>query len=110
MIADPEDPATCATCERPVAEVNRGADWTHLEVTRGDPPADVQYVDADFCSQAHAAEWLSGPLPMPSPPEAVEVGRRERLFAWVLVVCALSAIALMLLGAYALVRLLGGWS
>lgn len=110
MIADPEDSATCATCERPVVEVNRGADWTHLEVIRGDPPEDVQYLDADFCTQAHAAEWLSGPLPTPSPPASVEVPRRERLLAWVLAFCALWAVALMVLGAYALVRLLGGWN
>jgi hypothetical protein len=110
VTADLENSATCPVCDRPIAEVDGGADWLHLEVTRGDSPGDFEYIDADFCTQAHAAEWLSEPLPTPSPSELVPVGRRERWLGILLAFCALWAVGLMLLGAYALVRLLGGWN
>lgn len=107
--ADPEHPVLCAVCDRPVAEVVGGADWLHLEVTRGDPPEDAEYIDADFCTQAHAAEWLSEPLPSPALQVRGEASRWDRLVGLVFAFCALGAVGLMALGAYALVRLLGGW-
>ena len=110
MDAHPEHSALCAVCDRPVAEVDGGADWLHLEVTRGDPPEDAEYIDADFCTQAHAAEWLSAPLPTPAPTVPVPADRWDRWFGFVLAFCALWSVGLMLLGAYALVRLLGGWA
>jgi hypothetical protein len=106
----PEDSASCAVCDRRVAEVDGGADWLHLEITRGDSPDDFEYIDADFCTQAHAAEWLSGPLPTPEPTASVPADRRERFFALLLGFCVLWSVGLMGLGAYALVRLLGGWT
>jgi hypothetical protein len=109
VISDAEDRATCAVCHRPVAEVNGGADRLHLEVARGDLPEGPEYVDADMCTEAHAAEWLSEPSPTPAPPVPVQTGARDRLLGCVLALCALWSVALMVRGAYGLVRLLGGW-
>ena len=109
MTVDPEESATCAVCGRRVAEVGGGEDWLRLEVTRGDLPEDREYVDADFCTQAHAAEWLSRPLPPPAPVVRARPGRRERWVGGAFAFCVLWGLGLMLLGAYALVRLLGGW-
>lgn len=67
-------------------------------------------MDADFCAQAHAAEWLSRPLPPPAPVAPVRAGWRERSFGVALAFCVLWGLGLMLLGAYVLVRLFGGWS
>jgi hypothetical protein len=109
VTVDPGESATCAVCGRRVAEVDEGEDWLRLEVTRGDLPDDREYVDADFCTQAHAAEGLSRPLPPPAPVVPVRAGWRERLFGVAFAFCVLWGLGLMLPGAHALVRLLGGW-
>jgi hypothetical protein len=109
VTVDAGDSATCAVCGRCVAEVNGGEDWLHLDVTRGNLPEDREYVEANFCTQVHAAEWLSSPLPPPAPAVPIRASWRERLFGVALALCALWGLGLMLLGAYALVRLLGGW-
>jgi hypothetical protein len=106
---DGGEAATCALCGRRIDHVDGGAGWMHLEVTRGDSPDAFEYVDADLCTQAHAAEWLSRPLPSPPTLLPMRVDRRERLVEVAVVLVAVWAVGLMLLGAYALVRLLGGW-
>jgi hypothetical protein len=45
--------------------VNGGRRWLHLEVTRHDGADGADYLDENFCSQEHAAEWLQQPLPEP---------------------------------------------
>ena len=42
-----------------------GCRWLHLEVTRHDGADGADYLDVDFCSQEHAADWLQRPLPEP---------------------------------------------
>lgn len=109
---DVEEASTCALCGRPIGEVDGGAGVLHLEVTHGPPAQAPDYVDASFCTQAHAAEWLSRPLPQSDPLTPVGQVRadwRERLFLAALALGALWGVGLMLLGSYALVRLLGGW-
>ncbi len=106
---DAGEAAACAVCGRRIVDVDGGADWLHLEVTRGELPEAPEYVDASFCTQAHAAEWLSRPLPASPPSVPMRADRRERLYGVAFSVCAVWAVGLMLLGAHALVRLLGGW-
>jgi hypothetical protein len=64
---DPEDAATCTLCGRKWSEVQGGAGWLHLEVTRGDGSDGLDWLNEDFCTQAHASEWLERPLPPVSP-------------------------------------------
>ena len=70
----------CALCGRPWSEVDGGRRWLHLEVTRGDHGDGLDFLDADFCSQEHAAEWLDRPLPEPDPEPTVpqRTSRRDR--------------------------------
>ena len=56
----------CEVCGRSCTEVDGGRDWTHLEVTREQPFEGGHWLSADFCTQAHAAEWLGRPLPEPA--------------------------------------------
>ena len=58
---------TCAFCGQVCADVAEGRGWIHLEVTREEPVDDLHWWEVDFCSQAHAAEWLARPLPAPLP-------------------------------------------
>jgi hypothetical protein len=63
--ADPADASLCAACGRPWTDVDGGRNWLHLEVTRDDGGDGLDFLDVDFCSQEHAAEWLQRPLPAP---------------------------------------------
>jgi hypothetical protein len=110
-VPEADQVATCALCGRPLADDLRDdADWVHWEVTRRRPVEGPEYHDADFCSQGHAAQWLARPLPTTEPTVPARAdGWCERLLAVLLWFCLLRALALMGLGAYALVRLLGGW-
>ena len=76
---DAADASVCAVCGRPWTEVDGGIGWLHLEVTRHDDSDRPDFLDADFCSQEHAAEWLRRPLPAPAsgPPHTVTL--REKL-------------------------------
>ncbi|WP_203653120.1 hypothetical protein [Demequina activiva] len=62
--AEPEERA----CELCGADAS-GSEWVALEVTRAmrtmDGDEDLAFVDANFCSQEHAARWLARPLPEP---------------------------------------------
>lgn len=73
--------------------------------------SDVDWTNPEFCSQAHAAEWLTRPLPPPQPLQVLPRSWRDRATDGLLLVLVLFlwVVALMLLGAYAFVRLLGGW-
>ena len=102
------DSAPCALCGRRLADVDGGVDVTYLEIWHGEPR---DWFDEAFCTQQHAAEWLSRPLPTPDVPEpiAASSGWRDRLVTVAFAVSLLWGLGLMLLGAYAAVRLLGGW-
>ena len=76
---DPADASDCAVCGRPWTDVDDGADWLHLEVTRHDELNRLDFLDADFCSQEHAAEWLRRPLPAPASDRLHTVTSRDRL-------------------------------
>lgn len=73
------DAAPCTLCGRPWTELDGGSRWLHLEVTHGDHREGLHYLDADFCSQEHAAEWLDRPLPEPEPEVPYRMSRRGRL-------------------------------
>jgi hypothetical protein len=107
-----EEAAGCGICDRRWTEVDGGRAWIHLEVTRSDGADGYDYLWADFCTQAHAAEWLARPLPPvirgPAGP-TVQTSWSERLLTVALVLGTAWALGLMLLGSYALVDLLGGW-
>jgi hypothetical protein len=102
------EPLHCTLCGRRLAEVAGGADATYLEVQHGEPSV---WFDEVFCTQQHAAEWLSQPLPARAVHQASEVSSswRDRLVGVAFAISALWGLGLMLLGAYAAVRLLGGW-
>jgi hypothetical protein len=85
------DAARCALCGRPWPEVDGGADWLHLEITRS-YEGDVQFIDEDFCTREHAAEWLARPLPAPAEPTDPPTSWRDR------VAVSLFALVLCLLG------------
>jgi hypothetical protein len=59
------DVLVCDRCGRPCTEVEDGRNWLHLEITREQSIDSCHWWEVDYCSQAHAAEWLSGPLPEP---------------------------------------------
>lgn len=103
------DVTTCDLCGLEWQQGDSPGEWLGLEVTRSDGASDVDWINADFCSQTHAAEWLTRPLPPPEPLRVLPRTWRDRLTDTLLFVLFLSAVALMMLGTYALVRLLGGW-
>jgi hypothetical protein len=80
-----------------------------LEIFRADDEVHL----ADFCSQEHAAEWLHRPLPAVPVLLKADLSLRERVLGRVFFTFAgftiLCSAALMGLGSYPLVRLLGGW-
>jgi hypothetical protein len=76
---DNADASDCVVCGRPWTEVDDGMGWLHLEVTRHDELDRLDFLDADFCSQQHAAEWLRRPLPAPAAAPRYTVTTRDRL-------------------------------
>lgn len=103
------DVTKCDLCGTEWHEGDPPGDWLALEVTRSDGAGDVNWVNADFCSQGHAAEWLTLPLPPVVPLQLLPRTLRDRLTDVLVLMLFLWAAALMVLGSYALVRLLGGW-
>jgi hypothetical protein len=95
---DSADASDCAVCGQPWTDVDGGSTWLHLEVTRHDDSDRLDFVDADFCSQEHAAEWLRRPLPAPAsdPPHALSA--RDRLVDIGVALLVGLAVALALLG------------
>lgn len=65
-------------------------------VLNGEQDDLLDYLDAWFCSQEHAAAWLSSPLPEPRPRMKASVGTAPR--HW-LPVALLGIVALALVGA-----------
>ena len=67
MSAPQQPPAVlpCASFGRACTGVDEGRGWFHLEITREEPVDDLHWWEVDFCSQAHAADWLARPLPSP---------------------------------------------
>lgn len=59
----------CHLCATVWWEGESGDGWLFMEITRGagEWESFTESLDAMFCSQAHAAEWLQSPLPEPSP-------------------------------------------
>lgn len=103
-------PDLCGFCKRRIPLVNGGAEWLYIEVTRNDGHGGIDTIDEEFCSQQHAADWLAQPLPAPVPADMSSHSTwKDRLISVFIVVSFGWGLALMLLGSYALVRLLGGW-
>jgi hypothetical protein len=98
----------CALCERRLDD-DVGEAWLSLEVYR----AEDDYFNVSFCRQEHAAEWLTKPLPPVEPatqdPDSPWAPWWERLGCALALLLAASAAGLAVLGAYTLVRMLGGW-
>jgi hypothetical protein len=76
---DAADASDCAVCGQPWTDVDGGSHWLHLEVTRHDDSDRLDFLDADFCSQEHAAEWLRRPLPAPDSGLPHTVTLRDKL-------------------------------
>ena len=94
---DAADASDCAKCGRRWTDVDDGSHWLHLEVTRSDELNRLDFLDADFCSQEHAAEWLRRPLPAPASEPLHTVTSRDRLvdIAFVLIIGLLIALAVL---------------
>lgn len=75
---DPADASLCALCGQRWSDVDGGAGWLNLEVTRSDGRDTLDSFDEDFCSQAHAAEWLAQPLPPVEPAPVMPRTARSR--------------------------------
>lgn len=59
--AEPENDR-CPVCQRLWTEEDK-ATWLFLEITRYTPDGRPGWDSEGFCSQAHAAKWLTHPLP-----------------------------------------------
>ena len=95
---DAADASGCAVCGQPWTDVDAGSNWLHLEVTRHDESDRLGFLDADFCSQEHAAEWLRRPLPVPASAPPYTVSTRDRLVDIGLALLVGLVVALALLG------------
>lgn len=95
---DSADASVCAVCGRPWTDVDDGDNWLHLEVTRHDELDHLDFLDADFCCQEHAADWLRRPLPAPASEPAHTVTWRDRLVDVGLALLVGLLVALALLG------------
>jgi hypothetical protein len=105
-LPDRADASACATCGRPWTDVDGGRSWVHLEVTRQDEGDELRFVDADFCSQQHAAQWLARPLPDPAPPAPHPMTWQDRLAVAGVVLLLLLVAALTGLGVWTAGRFL----
>ncbi len=112
MSDDPAGEATvCAVCGRVWREEDKDRElWLGVEVTRTDETMQSDWLYGDFCSQDHASRWFTRPLPPIKPVDDAPVPRtlKDRLVGLLVGLLFVWALALMLLGSYALVRLLGG--
>ncbi|WP_454778056.1 hypothetical protein [Georgenia muralis] len=76
-----DERALCRYCKAPVPE----NEWFGLEVTRpvkmpdgSTSEVDVDFLDAVFCSQEHAALWLAAPIPPTVVPQVTVFPRWTR--------------------------------
>ena len=97
---DAADASDCAVCGRPWTEVDEGSRWLHLEVTRHDASDCLDFLDVDFCSQEHAAEWMRRPLPAPASAPPYTVTRHDRLVDVGLALVLVLLIVLVALGSW----------
>jgi hypothetical protein len=98
----PTEDERCPICGRLWREAEQ-AEWLHLEVTRVTPGGTPGWDSASFCSQAHAAEWLTRPLPPFEPATLMPRTHRDRLadvglFAMFVVPAILSIVGLIAIG------------
>src|SRR4051794_7470669 len=98
------DASDCVVCGQPWTDVDGGSRWLHLEVARHDELDRLDFLDADFCSQEHAAEWLRRPLPAPASAPLYTVTTRDRLVDIGLALVVALVVALALLGLWTLGR------
>lgn len=103
---DSADASDCAVCGQPWTDVDEGSRWLHLEVTRHDDSERLDFLDADFCSQEHAAEWLRRPLPVPASDPPYALSLRDRLVDIGLALLVGLVVALALLGLWTTGRFL----
>ena len=95
----------CEVCAQSCTEVDGGRDWIHLEVTRELPVEGAHWLSADFCTQAHAAEWLGRPLPeRAAPGESVPTTWGDRVGAAVGLSVFFGVVGLFGLGTWTAVR------
>jgi len=105
---DTADASDCAVCGQPWTEVDEGSRWLHLEVTRHDDSDRPDFLDVDFCSQEHAAEWLRRPLPAPATAPLYTVTRRDQLVDIGVVLLLVLVVALAALGLWTAGRFVVG--
>lgn len=95
---------TCDLCGRPI-DVD-GADLTiELELFT----AGGGTLEAGFCRQEHAAQWLSRPLPPPVMPDLLASERFDRVVPVVIVVLVVWTLVTALIGSVTLVGWLRHW-
>jgi hypothetical protein len=95
---------SCARCGRP-AGIEGDDRWLTIEIERDN--VDPLYVG--FCTQDHAVEWLSQPLPPGEPAVELPSTTKDRLIDGLLLAVPVVVLALVLLGLYTVVRWLAGW-
>lgn len=95
---------TCEVCGLAWTVGEDPEGWTSLEVTRAGADGRATLLDGDFCSQAHAAAWLAGPLPEPEPWVRSEESWPDRLAATCSVLVVLLVLGLLGLGLVTAVR------
>ncbi|MCL3861679.1 hypothetical protein [Actinotalea sp. K2] len=105
MIQEPVDAQPlCDLCGAPVPDDA----WLTVEVDRARPAESsvvgFDYLNAIFCSQEHASQWLAGPLPAPEPVALLTPSRGDRVFDALLVPGIVLVIALALVGLWTVVR------
>ncbi|HEX5120383.1 MAG TPA: hypothetical protein VFW65_34815 [Pseudonocardiaceae bacterium] len=94
------DRDTCGFCGEVLPDDD--GEWIFVEVLAGSPD-NARYVDASFCSRAHAAEWFRQPFPDPGPGP---VKRHRASIADRLSVIAIGALVVWM----ALLALIGLWT
>jgi hypothetical protein len=93
----------CDHCGQPCTDVDGGRDFVHLEVTRERPVDGTHWWEVDFCSQEHAAAWLSEPLPERNPGEGTTAAAWENALG---IAVVLAFVGIFGLGVWTAIRLL----
>jgi hypothetical protein len=107
---DQEEWRGCGLCGKSLESEADRQQGLYVEITRTDAQGNPSWLDEVFCSQSHAAEWFTRPLPpIEATNSAPAEGWKSRAMGALVVLCFVWALGLMLLGSYAFVRLLGGW-
>jgi hypothetical protein len=106
-----DERSRCGYCHEPVPEVG----WIGLRVTREgvlttDQRGDLEFLDVVFCSQEHAAAFLTQPLPSlqpqaPPPPRSL---LREVLELTAIIVGGVATLGLIGIGIWTVVQWIAG--